>query len=76
VLFVGVGAALFVASIAREAELVVEERGLLLVGEGAEARLVGAALMRGCHELARPAETLVLALLRRPCTSLLVLQAR
>jgi hypothetical protein len=60
----GIGA-IFVAEFARVT------RGLSL-DDGKGVRVV----VRGRHELVLPAEKLVLALARRPCTSLLALQAR
>ena len=72
---------------ARLAELVGGICGLLLLSDvdgvarrgeedGGGARPVGKIVMRVCHELVLPAETLVLELADHPCTSLSALQAR
>ena len=45
-------------------------------GAGAGARGVGVVVVRCCHVVVLPAELLVLALTRRPCTCLSALQAR
>ena len=49
---------------------------VLSLDDGVGVRGDGVVAVRCCHELAFPAEALVLALARHPCTSLLALQAR
>ena len=72
---------------ARLAELVGGTHGLLLLSDvdgaarrgeedGGAARPVGKIVVRVCHELVLPAETLVLQLTDLPYTSLSALQAR
>jgi beta-phosphoglucomutase-like phosphatase (HAD superfamily) len=68
------------------AEVMGGARGLSLDGEDAAVRLGEGAgrgarplievVVRGCHDVDLPAETLDLALARHPCTSLSALQAR
>ena len=49
---------------------------VLSLDVGIGACVVEVVVVRGCHELAFPAEILFLALARHPCTSLSALQAR
>jgi hypothetical protein len=54
------------------------EDAAVRLGEGAGrgARPLIEVVVRGCHDVDLPAETLDLALARHPCTSLSALQAR
>jgi hypothetical protein len=49
---------------------------VLPLDDGVEIRVDGVEAMCCCHELAFPAEILLLVLARRPCTSLSALQTR